>query len=309
MVRAYAHVPTARLRTALPMTRRMSRGRRMVLVTVALLGMVAWTLGLIAWTTFGRASTSGGFVDITVETIQSPAGLTASTTAIVDQVDAAARQAGNAISAQGNAALTTAVGQVLGQPSLGAHLATGIDAARQALADHPDSAITIDVAALRDQIVARLQPVSPQLAASIPPASSLTITVTAADVPSGVSTAASVLALMKWVPLWLVIAAVILLGIGFLVTDDWTRTARRLGIAFIALGIVPVLIRLIVPPLVGGFGSGTQADIIEVAAAATIANWWIALMVTLIVGIVLLAAGIVLRHPARAQSGPVVLGR
>ena len=309
MVPTYAQVPPPRSRAVRPMNRRMSRGRRILLIAVALLGMLAWALGLVAWTTFGRASTNGGFVDITVETIQSPAGLTASTDAIVTQVDAAARQAGNAISAQGNAAITTAVQQVLGQPDLGNALTAGIDAARQSLADHPDGDITIDVSALRDQIVARLQPTSPQLAAAIPPASDLIITVSASDVPSGVSTAASLLSFMTWVPLWLVIAAAVLLGIGFLVTDDWTRTARHVGIGFIIVGILPVLMRLIVPPLVGSAASGTQSDIVQVAAAATIANWWIALLATLVIGGALLAAGIVLRQPARGQSGPVVLGR
>ena len=309
MVPTYAQVPPPRSRAVRPMNRRMSRGRRILLIAVALLGMLAWALGLVAWTTFGRASTNGGFVDITVETIQSPAGLTASTDAIVTQVDAAARQAGNAISAQGNAAITTAVQQVLGQPDLGNALTAGIDAARQSLADHPDGDITIDVSALCDQIVARLQPTSPQLAAAIPPASDLIITVSASDVPSGVSTAASLLSFMTWVPLWLVIAAAVLLGIGFLVTDDWTRTARHVGIGFIIVGILPVLMRLIVPPLVGSAASGTQSDIVQVAAAATIANWWIALLATLVIGGALLAAGIVLRQPARGQSGPVVLGR
>jgi ABC-type transport system involved in multi-copper enzyme maturation permease subunit len=50
------------------------------------------------------------------------------------------------------------------------------------------------------------------------------------------------------------------------------------------LGILPILIRLIVPPLVGSALSGSQSDILEVAASATIANWWIALVVTLVIG-------------------------
>ena len=290
------------------MNRRMSRGRRILLVVVALLGMLLWTLGLITWTAFGRAATSGGFVDITVETIQSPAGITASTNAIVTQVDAAAKAAGNAISPTGNAAIVAAVESVLAQPDLGAPLADSIDAARQAIAEHPDGPITIDVAALRDQIVAKLQGTSPQLASQIPPAQDLTITVSASDIPSGVSTAASVLSWMKWTPVLLAIAAAVLLGIGFLVTDDWTRTARHVGIAFILVGIFPLLMRLIIPPLVGGAASGTQSDILEVATTATVANWWIALVVTLVIGGALLAAGIVLRRPARGQSGPVVLG-
>jgi len=291
------------------MNRRMSKGRRILLITVSLLGMLAWALGLITWTTFGRATTEGGFVDITVETIQSPAGATASTTAIVAQVDRAAKAAGTVISASGNAAIATAVGQVLAQPDLGNALSGGIAKARQALQDRPDSDVTVDVSALRDQIVARLQGTNPQLAAAIPPATDLTITVSAKDVPSEASTAASLLGLMTWTPLLLVIAALVLLGVGFLVTDDWTRTARHVGIGFIVLGILPVLMRLIVPPLVGSAASGSQSDILEVATSATIANWWIALVVTLVIGGALLAAGIVWRQPTRTRSGPVVLGR
>jgi len=66
--------------------------------------------------------------------------------------------------------------------------------------------------------------------------------------------------------------------------------------------------RLIIPAIVSGAASGTTSDILEVATTATVANWWIALVVTLVIGGALLAAGIVLRRPARAQSGPVVLG-
>lgn len=291
------------------MNRRMSRGRRILLIVVALLGMLAWALGLITWTTFGRATTQGGFVDITVATIQSPAGVTASTKVIVTQVDTAAKASGTVISASGNAAITAAVGQVLAQPDLGNALSGGIAKARQALQDRPDADITIDVSALRDQIVARLQGTNPQLAAAIPAATDLTITVSAKDVPSEASTVASLLGLMKWTPLLLAIVALLLLGIGFLITDDWTRTARHVGIGFLVLGILPILMRLIVPPLVGSAASGSQSDILEVAASATIANWWIALVVTLVIGGALLAAGVVWRQPTRSRSGPVVLGR
>jgi tryptophan-rich sensory protein len=285
------------------------RRMRSALIVVALLGMLSWALGLITWTTFGRATTQGGFVDITVATIQSPAGVTASTNVIVAQVDTAAKAAGTVVSVSGNAAITAAVGQALAQPDLGNALSGGIAKARQALQDRPDADITIDVSALRDQIVARLQGTNPQLAAAIPAATDLTITVSAKDVPSEASTVASLLGIMKWTPLLLAIGALVLLGIGFLVTDDWTRTARHVGIGFLVLGILPILIRLIVPPLVAGAASGTQSDILEVAASATIANWWIALVVTLAIGAALLVAGVVWRQPTRSRSGPVVLGR
>lgn len=292
------------------MNRRMSPGRRVVLIVVTVLGMLAWTVGVIGWTAFGRASDSGGFVDITVETVQSPAGLSATSSAIVAQVDAAAKAQGNAISASGNAAITRAVESVLAQPDLGSVLGQGIDNARQAFEERPDDGITIDVSAIRDQVVARLQATNPQLAAQVPAAGALTVTVQPDQVPSGVGTAASLLSLMKWLPIWLLVATIVFLGIGFLITDDRARTARRVGIAFIVVAIVPILMRLIIPPVVGGaVGEGSAGDIAQVATTATIANWWLALIITVAAGGILLAAGVILRSSGRAQSGPVVLGR
>jgi len=309
MVPRYAYALRYRSEATGPMNRRMSTGRRILLVVVALIGMLAWTLGLITWTAFGRASTTGGFADIAIETIQSPAGVAASSSAIAGQVDAAAKAHGSVISPAGNAAVSNAVAQVLAQPELGSRLGVGIDAARQALADRPDGGITIDVGSLRQQIVDRLQGTNPQLVAQIPPANDLTITVSADQVPSAVSSAATILAIMAWTPVWLILATIIFLGIGFLITDDRSRTARHVGVAFIVLGIIPIVMRLIIPPLVGSAGSGNTSDIIEVATTATIANWWIALAITLVIGGALLAVGIVRRQLSRTQTGPVVLGR
>lgn len=292
------------------MNRRMSTGRRVLLIVVTVIGMLTWTVGVIGWTAFGRASDSGGFVDITVAAIQSPAGLSTTSSAIVSQVDAAAKSQGSAISAAGNAAITRAVEGVLAQPDLGNVLGEAIDNARQAFADRPDDGITIDVSAIRDQVVQRLQATNPQLAAQVPAAGNLTITVSPDQVPSGVSTAAGLLSLMKWLPIWLLIATIVFLGIGFLITDDRARTARRVGIAFIVVGIAPILMRLIIPPVVGGaVGEGSAGDIAQVATEATIANWWIALIITVVAGGVMLAAGIALRTSSRTKSGPVVLGR
>lgn len=292
------------------MNRRMSTGRRVLLIVVTVMGTLAWALAVIGWTAFGRASNSGGFVDITVEAIQSPAGLSSTSGAIVAQVDAAAKSQGSAISAAGNAAITRAVEGVLEQPDLGTVLGQAIGSARQAFADRPDDGITIDVSAIRDQVVQRLQATNPQLAAQVPAAESLTITVSPDQVPSGVSTAAGLLSLMKWLPVWLLIATIVFLGVGFLVTDDRARTARRVGIAFIVMGIAPLLMRLIIPPVVGGaVGEGSAADIAQVAAEATIANWWIALVITVVAGGIMLASGIALRASSRTNSGPVVLGR
>jgi hypothetical protein len=309
MVPQYAYALRHRSEAAVPMNRRMSTGRRILLVVVALIGMLAWTLGLITWTAFGRASTTGGFADITIETIQSPAGVAASSSAIVAQADAVAKAHGSVISAAGNAALSSAVAQVLAQPELGSRLGAGIDTARQALADRPDGGITIDVGSLRQQIVDRLQGTNPQLVAQIPPANDLTITVSSDQVPSAVSSAATILAIMAWTPVWLILATIIFLGIGFLITDDRSRTARHVGVAFIVLGIIPIVMRLIIPPLVGSAGAGNTSDIIQVATTATVANWWIALVITLVIGGALLALGIVRRRPSRTQAGPVVLGR
>ncbi len=293
------------------MNRRMSPGRRILLITTVVIGLLAWALGIIGWTAFGRASGDQGFVDITIETIQSPAGLTTSSRAIVEQVDIAARARGSSISAAGNAALMTRVQQVLANPDLGNLMGSAITTARQAFVDNPNAGITIDAGALRDQIVSGLSATNPQLATQIPLAKDLRITVSPDQVPSAVSSAANILGPgpMKWLPIWCLIATTVFLGIGFLMTDNRGRTARRVGIALISLGILPIAMRVITPLVIGNAVSDGNSTIAEVATTATIANWWLALVLTIVVGAVLLITGFALRAPARFQSGPGMLGR
>ncbi len=291
------------------MNRRMSPGRRILLITTVVIGLLAWALGIIGWTAFGRASGDQGFVDITIETIQSPAGLSTSSRAIAEQVDIAARTTGSSISAAGNAALTTRVQQVLANPDLGNLMGSAITTARQAFVDNPNAGITIDAGALRDQIVSGLSATNPQLATQIPLAKDLRITVSPDQVPPAVSSAANILGPMKWLPIWCLIATTVFLGIGFLMTDNRGRTARRVGIALISLGILPIAMRVITPLVIGNAVSDGSSTIAEVATTATIANWWLALVLTIVVGAVLLITGFALRAPARFQSGSSMLGR
>ena len=290
------------------MTSRMSPGRRIMVIVTVVLGLLAWSLALIGWTALGRVSDNGGFVDVTVETIQSPAGLSATSHVLVTQVDAAAKSSGNAISPQGQQALDQAVTQVLSDPDLGTTLEGGIVAARDALAQRPDDGITIDASALRDKLEAALKVRNPQLAAQVPLAGDLVITVPPGQVPPAVSTAGNFISAMRWVPLALVGGTIVLLGIAFLVTDDRSRTARRVGIALVVLGVLPLVMRLVLPPVVGG-AAGDAGSIAEVATTATIANWWIALLVTVVVGVAMWGLGTWLRQPTRRPGGPTVLGR
>jgi len=292
------------------MNRRMTRGRRLLLRVVATLGVLTWLLAVLTWTSFGRATESGGFADITVEAIQSPAGLTGTSDAVVTVVDTYVIGKGGSVSAAGESTLRAAVQSLLSQPDIGTLLVPAIDQARTRLEDRPDGGVTINLGALRDRLVTALDATAPQLASQIPPAADLTVTVTPEQVPSGVSTAAGALNTLRLLPLWLAVATIVLLGIGLLVTDDRARTSRRLGIAFIAVGIAPILLRLIVPPIVGGaVGEGNAGDIAAAATVATVANWWIALIVTVVIGVAMLVAGMLLRRPARGRRGPIVLGR
>ncbi len=292
------------------MNRRMTRGRRLLLGVVATLGVLTWLLAVLTWTSFGRVTESGGFADVTVDTIQSPAGLTGTSDAVVTVVDTYVTGKGGSISVAGESTLRGAVQSLLSQPDIGTLLVPAIDQARTRFEDRPDGGVTINLGAVRERLVTALDATAPQLASQIPPAGDLTVTVTPEQVPSGVSTAAGALNTLRLLPLWLAIATIALLGIGVLVTDDRARMARRLGIAFIAVGIVPILLRLIVPPIVGGaVGEGNAGDIATAATVATVANWWIALIVTVVIGVAMLVAGMLLRMPVRGRQGPIVLGR
>jgi hypothetical protein len=292
------------------MNRRMTRGRRLLLGVVATLGVLTWLIAVLTWPSFGRVTESGGFADVTVETIQSPAGLTGTADAVVTVVDAYAIGKGSSLSVAGESTLRGAVQSLLSQPDIGTLLVPAIDQARTRFEDRPDGGVTINLGAVRERLVTALDATAPQLASQIPPARDLTVTVTPEQVPSGVSTAAGALNTLRLLPLWLAIATIVLLGIGVLVTDDRARMARRLGIAFIAVGIVPILLRLIVPPIVGGaVGEGNAGDIATAATVATVANWWIALIVTVVIGVAMLVTGMLLRRPARARRVPIVLGR
>lgn len=291
------------------MASRMSPGRRIVVAIAVVLAVVVWALAVVGWTALGRVSSSGGFLDVTIETIQSPTGIEATSSAITAQVEQAASAHGDALTAQGRTTINTAVTAVLSNDDLGTYLGDGIEAARTAFEAHPDQGLTIDLSALRPQVVAQLSAVNPQLAARVPATGDLVVNVPAVNMPSGIGTLNSLIVLARWL-LWVLLGVtVLLLAIALLVSGDRARTLRRTGIAFMAVGILPLLMRLIIPPIVGGSIDGTPGAVAEVATSATIANWWIALVVTLVAGAVMIAAGVWLRQPARGPGGPTVLGR
>lgn len=291
------------------MATRMSPGRRVLVAVAVTLAVVAWALAVVGWTALGRVSQQQGFLDVTVETIQSPTGLALTSSALATQVDQAATAHGDALTPQGRQTIETAITKVLSQDDLGQYLGQATEAARAAIETHPDDGITIDLGALRPLLATQLQQVNPQLAARVPPASDLVITVPPAQIPSGVSTLNSLLSAARWTPILLVAITIVLLAIGMLVSDDRARTFRRTGIAFMVVGILPLLMRLITPPVVGGSIDGNPGAVAQVATTATIANWWIALVITLVVGVAMVALGAWLRQPQRRPGGPTVLGR
>lgn len=291
------------------MASRMSPGRRVLLVVAVVIGVLAWAVAVMGWTALGRISTNAGFLDVTIETIQSPTGIEAASSALAAQVEQGAVAHGAALTPQGRQTIQSAVAAVLSQEDLGQYLEQGVSAARSAFEERPGDGITIDVSALRPQIVAQLETRNPQLAARVPPAGDLVVVIPPGSLPDGVGTVATLISMARWTPVVLVGVTVIFIALGLLVTDDRARTLRRTGVAFVLVGILPVLMRLIIPPVVGSAIDGTPGAVAEVAASATIANWWIALLVTVVVGAALVLAGRYMRQPARAPGGPTVLGR
>lgn len=300
----HVHIPW---RDAL--NRRPSPARRAAVITFLLLGVSAWLLAVVIWTAAGRVSSSSGFADVAIETIQSPPGSVAVADAVVAEAAAFARGQARDLTAASEGVIREQVGAVVADPGFSSLIAAALERAHQGFIDHPRDDITIDLSALRVPLAASLGAVDPALSQAIPPAQDLSVTIRPADLDPAVTGVTARVDVVPVLLVWLLIATVVFLGLSLLSTGGRARTARRAGLAFIAIGVLPLVLRLISPWIAGiAAGVGNRGDTARVAAVAIVGNWWIALLVTVTAGVLLLVVGIVLRGPRRLRSTPIMLG-
>lgn len=292
------------------MNRRPSTARRVVGVAAGVLAVIAWLAAVLVWTSTARVTSASGFTDVTVETLQSPDGAAALTDALAGKVNAFATERGFTISPQAEADIRAQIEQVIAAADFPDAVGPAIERAREAYQAAPDGPITFDFSALRAQAEARVQAVNPDLVRFIPPDRDLSVTIGKDDVPPVASDVAGAVDTVSLLPLWLLLAAIVLGAVAFWASADRARTARRIGIAFVVIALVPLAMRFSVPPVVASFVDGsTASDVTGTATAAVLANWWIALVVSAAVGVALIGASAWLsRGPAR-RTPPVVLGR
>jgi hypothetical protein len=290
--------------------RRPSLARRVLGVLAGVLVVISWLSAVVIWTSTARVTTASGFTDVTVETLQSPDGATALADALTDKVIAFATARGFSVSAQAQADIRAQLTQAIVAASFPGVVGPAIERAREAFQAAPEGPLTFDFSALRAEAEARLGAVNPDLVRFIPPDQDLTVTVAKDDVPKVASDVAGATDLVSLLPLWLLIGTIVFGAVAFMASVDRARTARRIGIAFMLVALVPLIMRLSVPPVVASFVDGAQAsDVTGTAAVAVLANWWIALIVSAAVGAVLIALSVWLSRGPVRRTPPVVLGR
>lgn len=291
------------------MNRRPSAARRTGLGALVVLGVVAWLGAVVIWTAAGRVSSSGGFADVAIETIQSPPGSAAVADAVVAEAVRFAQGKAVALTVAGEDVIREQVGAVVADPGLSGLIGSALERAHRGFIDRPGDDITIDLSAIRVPLASALGTLDPSLVEALPPAEALSVTVRPADLDPAVTDVADGVNILQMLPLGLLIVAVVFLGGAFLATDDRARTARRVGIAFILIGVLPLVLRLVAPWIAGiAGGAGNTGDIARVAAVAIVGNWWVALSVTVLVGAAILGLGVVLRGPRRSPGAPAMLG-
>ncbi len=289
---------------------RSSGARRAAVAVAAVLALVAWLATVVTWTASARVTSADGFSDVAVETIQSPPGSQAVTDALVERVDAFASARGFDLTSVGRGQVAGQVQQVVEDPGFPGLMAPALERARDAYAAAPGGPITIDFSALRPLAEERVSRVDPALVAAIPPADELVVTVQGEDLPAAAADIAGAQSTLRWLPLWLLIAAVALAALAVGLSGNRPGVLRRLGLASIVVAIVPLGMRLGVPPAVASFlEAGTPADVGSTAAGAILAHWWIAMVACLALGIALIGLSVYADRAPRQRRPPVVLGR
>ncbi len=273
---------------------RSSGARRALVGIVAVLAVIAWLAAVVTWTTATRVTSPSGFADVAVETIQSPQGATVATDALVEQVSAFAAERGFDLTSVGTGQIAGQVRAAIEDAEFPDLMGPALQRAREAYEAAPDGPITIDFSALRPLAEQRVLVVT-VLKRVIPP------------VASGIAGASSVL---RWLPLWLLLGAAVLGAIAVWASGDRPRMLRWLGIASLVVAIVPLAMRLAIPPVVASFlAAGDPAELGSTATGAILGHWWIAVIGCLALGALLLGLSAYAGRASRPRRAPVVLGR
>lgn len=284
--------------------------RRIGAAVAVALAIVGWFGAVFVWTSSDRVTTASGFADVTLQTIQSPDGVDAVRTKLLTAVDTFAAVRGYDLTASSRERIGEGITDALADAQFPALMGPAIERARAAYEAAPDGPITIDFSALRPIAVAKVQQVSPDLVKAIPPDADLTVTVQKADVPEAASTVVGASDILRTLPLWLVLGTVVMGALALLASGDRPRMLRVLGIASLVIALVPLVLRLAVPPIAASFANaGTESGLVSTATASVLGHWWIALIVCLGVGALLLAAGVYAGRQQPQRRAPTVLGR
>lgn len=284
--------------------------RRALVAIAAVLAVLAWLVAVATWTASARVTSPTGFAAVAVETIQSPPGAEAVTGALVDRGTQAAAARGFDLTPAARQQLSIQVRSTIEGAQFPELMGPALAEARTAYEAAPDGPITIDFAPLLPLVEQKLRAVDPGLGTAIPTDLDLTVTVPRQDVPGAASAIAGASSMLRWLPVWLLLGALGMGAVAIWASGDKARTLRWLGIASVAIALVPIGMRLGIPPAVASFlDSGTTAEVGSTAADAVLANWWIAVIVCVGMGVGLLAlSGVAARVP-RQRRPPVVLGR
>jgi len=189
-------------------------------------------------------------------------------------------------------------------------IAPAVGQARRAFEADPSGPVTIDFSALRPIAEERVRQVNPDLVSAIPPDEDLVVTVQPRDLPSAAGTIAGAADMLRWLPLWLLLGAVALGAVGLWASGSRSRMLRAVGAAVVVTALLPLAMRLAVPPVAASFvEAGNPGEVVSTATVAILGRWWIALVACLGVGGVLFALGVRVARRRPVRRSPIVLGR
>lgn len=291
-------------------SRHPAESMRVLAVVAAGLCVLAWLAAVVVWTTAGRVTTDTGFADVTIETVQSPPGAQAVTDALAQVVDEYATARGVSLTPSSREIVRAQVEDVILGADLPGLLGPAVQQARRAFEANPSGPVTIDFSALRPIAEERVRQVNPALVSAIPPDEDLVVTVQPRDLPSAAGTIAGAADMLRWLPLWLLLGAVALGAVGLWASGSRSRMLRAVGAAVVVTALLPLAMRLAVPPVAASFvEAGNPGEVVSTATVAILGRWWIALVACLGVGGVLFALGVRVARRRPVRRSPIVLGR